>query len=163
VDVTVLRAAYRDLLAAAEKITEAGPLPEQVRADVDWTLAHVALSDRLLAAAARDVLAGLPVRVDNSSAMDPASIAKLISATSHAQRSDLVRRNADDLLAVIAMTPDETARTPIELHLVDRNGRTAATSRLPWSELVGLRATKHIPGHAARLAAWGGTAREPSA
>jgi hypothetical protein len=35
VNTSALRAAYRDLLAAAEKITEAVPLPEQVRADAD--------------------------------------------------------------------------------------------------------------------------------
>jgi hypothetical protein len=161
VNTSALRAAYRDLLAAAEKISETAPLPEQARADADWTLAHVALSDRLLAAVARDVLAGHPSRVDNRSAMDAASIAKLTATTSHAQRIDLVRRNADDLLTVIETTPNEAASTPVELHLVDRNGQETATSRLTWAEFVSLRATRHLPGHAARLASYAGTSEPP--
>ncbi|WP_165969859.1 hypothetical protein [Nonomuraea terrae] len=56
---TALRTAYDGLLAVAEAIG-AAPLTADVRSAVDWTLSHVALSDRLLAAAARDVLSGRP-------------------------------------------------------------------------------------------------------
>ncbi|MER6987878.1 hypothetical protein ABT337_03620 [Saccharopolyspora hirsuta] len=150
-DTAEIEAAYRDLLAAAEADTAA--LAAEARSAVDWTLSHIALSDRILAAAARDVLTGVPPVVDNSSAMDEAAIAALIASTSHRRRIDMVRRNAADLASVIRTIPNHAAATPVLLRLTNREGRTFPDQHLPWGDLVGLRATEHIPGHTARLAA----------
>ncbi|WP_159395480.1 hypothetical protein [Streptomyces albireticuli] len=46
------------------------------RATADWTLGHIALSDGMLAAVARDVLAGRPP-VSTTPAMEPAALARL--------------------------------------------------------------------------------------
>ncbi|MFI7612117.1 hypothetical protein ACIBP6_12935 [Nonomuraea terrae] len=160
---TALRTAYDGLLAVAEAIG-ATPLTADVRSAVDWTLSHVALSDRLLAAAARDVLSGRPVTVDNRDAMDEAAIASLTGSTTHAERVDLVRRHAAGLRALVEAMPDEAAATPVRIRLVGRDGRAHPDQRITWSELIRLRAEEHVPGHAARLRALaaGGVGQERS-
>ncbi|MGW2180410.1 hypothetical protein ACWCXX_20350 [Streptomyces sp. NPDC001732] len=150
-DTTGLDAAYRRLLTAAEAISDTRVLATDARSAVDWTLSHLALSDRILATAARDLLAGLPVVIDNRDAMDSTAIASLIASTTHARRIDLVRRNAADLVALITAIPEHTSAAPVRLHLVDRDGRQLPDQQLPWNGLIRLRATEHLPGHAARL------------
>ncbi|MFI6730572.1 hypothetical protein [Streptomyces atratus] len=143
--------AYRHLLAAAGAISVTTPLAADLRSDIDWTLSHIALSDRILAAAARDVLTGLPVIVDNRNAMDDTAIRSLVASTTHTQRVDLVSRNAADLGAVIRATPDHAADMPVKLHLVGRDGQPVPEQRLSWGDLLRLRATEHLPGHTERL------------
>jgi len=94
VDATEFDAAYQGLLTAAESIGDTASLAPDTRSAIDWTHGHFALSDRVLAAAARDVLAGLPPVVDNHDAMDNTTITALIASTTHLQRVKLVRRNA---------------------------------------------------------------------
>lgn len=77
----------------------------EARSGIDWTLSRIALSDRILAAAARDVLTGLSPVVDNREAMDNAAITALIASTTRIQRVDLVRRNAGDLSAALKTIP----------------------------------------------------------
>ena len=122
-DTTELDSAYRHLLTAAGAISDTVPLAADSRSDVDWTLSHIALGDRILAAAARDVLTGLPTIVDNREAMDENVISSLIASTTHTQRVDLVSRNAADLGAAIRENPDQAAAIPVTLLLVSRDGR----------------------------------------
>lgn len=150
---TALDAAYDQLLTAAEAISATSPLPADARQAIDWTLSHLALSDHILAAAARDVLTGRTVVVDNRAAMDGTAIASVIDSTTHAERCDLVRRNAADLTALNKAIPDEAATTPVRVRLVNRDGQPVPEQQLPWTDLVRLRATEHLPGHAARLRA----------
>ncbi len=152
-DTTELDAAYRTLLTTAASIADTGVLPQKARTAIDWTLTHIALSDRLLAATARDVLIGLAPVVDNRAAMDDAAVTTVIASTTHLERVELVRRNADDLVAALKAIPEHAAATPVLLRLVDRDVRPLPEQRLPWREVVRLRATEHIPGHTARIAA----------
>lgn len=55
-----LAAAYQRLIAAAQAISDDSPLDADQRADVDWTLCHVALSDQILTQAARQVRSDQP-------------------------------------------------------------------------------------------------------
>lgn len=150
---TELANAYDNLLAAAGAITESTPLTADERSDANWTLSHVALSDRLLAAAAREVLAGKSVLIDNFPAMDPATISSLIASTTHAQRIDAVRRNGAEFLELVGRTPEQAGETSVRLRIFGRDGRHVSDTQLPWGELIRLRARVHVPGHAARLAA----------
>ncbi|MEV6796603.1 hypothetical protein AB0M87_32640 [Streptomyces sp. NPDC051320] len=150
-DTTELDVAYRHLLTAAGAISDTTPLAVDSRSDINWTLSHIALSDRILAAAARDVLTGFPAIVDNRNAMDDTAINTLIASTTHTQRVQLVRRNAADLGAVIRAIPDHAAAMPVKLHLVSRDGQSVPEQRLPWSDLILLRATEHLPRHTERL------------
>jgi hypothetical protein len=149
-----LSRAYKELLAAAEAITDGGPLAEADRAQTDWLLAHIALSDRALADAARQVLAGQEGRIDNASAMSKTEIARVISATTHAERIDMVRRNAQELIDVLERTPDSAATASVRARLVDRAGEVVFDTDLAWGAVVRMRAVEHIPGHAATLASF---------
>ncbi|MFG1694212.1 hypothetical protein [Nonomuraea sp. NPDC049309] len=143
-DTTALEAAYTDLIAAARAIGE--PTPE-----ADWTLSHIALSDRMLATAARRLDANLPVTIDNRPAMDADAIAALIASTTHAERIDLVRRHGADLVAAIGELPEAAATVAVRLRLITRGGEPAPDQDLTWGDLVRLRVRDHLPGHAARL------------
>ncbi|MGW6555349.1 hypothetical protein ACWGBV_34420, partial [Streptomyces sp. NPDC055051] len=98
--------AYQELLDAAELITDTSPLGESDRAQIDWILAHIALSDRALAEAGRDVLAGRAARLDNERAMSKSEIGRILASTTHAERAELVRRNAMELVDLLALTPE---------------------------------------------------------
>ncbi|MFF4953277.1 hypothetical protein [Streptomyces chattanoogensis] len=150
-DTTELDTAYRHLLTAAGAISDTAPLAADSRSDIDWTLSHIALSDRILAAAARDVLTGLPATVDNREAMNETAISSLIASTTHTRRVDLVSRNAADLGAAIRAIPDQAAAIPVTLRLVSRDGQPLPEQRLPWGTLIRLRATEHLPGHTERI------------
>lgn len=152
-DTSALDDAYRRLLDVAESFHDTGSLPEADRSTVDWTLAHIALSDRILAATADAVRAGTPPVVDNRDAMDDATVTALIASTTHDQRVTLVRRNAAELAAATARIPDHLADTPVLVRLVGRDQRPVPEQRLAWRELILLRAGHHVPGHTARLAA----------
>lgn len=151
--------AYENLLDAAESITESTPLTPDERSDTDWTLSHVALSDRLLATAAREILAGESTLIDNFPAMDPAAISALIASTTHVQRIDAVRRNGAEFLELVGQTPEQAGETSVRLRIFDRDGRHSSDTQLPWGELIRLRAREHVPGHAARLAAFAAAAK----
>jgi hypothetical protein len=154
-DTTRLSTAYRGLVDAASALDE-DDLSAAPRADVDWTLAHVALSDEMLAAATERLLAGESVTVDNRTAMDETVIADLIARTSHAERVALVRRNGAAFMDLVRRMPAETARRPVRLRVYDRTGRQVADERMPWERIVRMRAEEHLPGHAARLASISG-------
>ncbi|SHF88422.1 hypothetical protein [Streptoalloteichus hindustanus] len=143
--------AYEGLLRVAADLTSAS-LDQQERADTDWTLCHVALSDRLLADAAREVLAGRPPLVDNLPAMEPSAISSLIRSTTHEERVDLVRRNGAEFVDLLARTPEKDEDTPVRLRVFGRDGQHVTDGEMTWGELVRLRAESHLPGHAARLA-----------
>ncbi len=55
-----LAAAYQHLFDAAQAISDTSPLDADQRADVDWTLCHIALSDRILSVTARQVRSDPP-------------------------------------------------------------------------------------------------------
>ncbi|MFF2775576.1 hypothetical protein ACFVU3_11770 [Streptomyces sp. NPDC058052] len=151
-----LLTAYRHLLEAAERITDTSPLAESDRAQIDWILAHIALSDRALAGAGRDVLAGRAARLDNAQAMSKSEIGRILGSTTHAERAELVRRNAMELIDLLARTPEEAAEATVRARLVDREGSVVFDQDLKWGDLVRVRAREHIPGHAATLRARGG-------
>ncbi|WP_055499852.1 hypothetical protein [Streptomyces albus] len=152
-DTSALDLAYRRLLTTAAALDDHSLTESPARDDTDWTLAHIALSDRLLAATARDVLTGAPAVVDNRAAMDDTAIGTLIASTTDAQRIGLVRGAADGLLAVIRTIPGHAAGRPVRLRLVNREGQPVPEQSMPWHRLVELRASTHIPGHTERLAA----------
>ncbi|MFF4652765.1 hypothetical protein [Streptomyces sp. NPDC001380] len=155
-DTTSLRTAYTGLLdaaAAAGAAAQAGrPTAEPPgEPGAERTLAHVALGDRLLAAAARRLLEGATPSVDNAPAVDPAAIDALTSSAGHDVLADLVRRNAAELLGLVERLPDDAALRLVRVRLVDGSGREAFSGEVPWGELLRVRAEEHLPGHADRL------------
>ncbi|MET9646253.1 hypothetical protein [Streptomyces syringium] len=152
-NITELADAYQKLIRAAEGITDSTPVTGTERADVDWRLAHITLSDRILASAARDILGGAEgVVVDNLPAMDAQAIAGFIASTTHLQRIDTMRRNAAELMDLLEQIPDAAGGTVVDLRIHDRDGRHVSDSQMAWSDLVGLRSAQNIPGHTDSLA-----------
>ena len=148
-----LATAYEYLLEIAESVGPDTPLTSGRRADLDWRLSHIALSDGIIATAARRHLDGAPAVVDNQAAMDHDRIATMISTTSHRERAEAVRCNAAALCDVLGSFDARAARSDVRLRVHNRAGEHVSDARMPWSELVELRAGRHIPGHAAQIAA----------
>ncbi|MFD9304493.1 hypothetical protein ACFWCB_17855 [Streptomyces sp. NPDC060048] len=146
--------AYQELLAAAECIADDSPLAESDRAQVDWTLAHIALSDRALAGAGRAVLASREARLDNAQAMSKSEIGRIICSTTHRERAEMVRRNAMELIDLLGLSPDEAAGATVRACLVNREGAVVFDDDLKWGDLIRMRAQEHIPGHTAALRSW---------
>jgi hypothetical protein len=154
-----LATAYEKLIAAAREVDERTTLPPDERTNVDWTLSHVSLSDELLSAGARNVIAGQLVHVNNRSAMSRDNIAALLARTTHADRIDLVRRNGAQFTSLVARVPEELAATPMRLTIYNSEEQLAAELDITWAELVRMRSEEHIPGHAARLASFAAKVR----
>ncbi|WJV46979.1 hypothetical protein [Streptomyces flavofungini] len=150
-DTTEFEAAYRDLLRLASSIPDTASYAAPARDDIDWTLSHIALSDPLLTEAARDIHHGRHAVVDNQDAMDQVVIAELIASTTHRQRVAIVRDHAHVLREALSAVPDQAADSPVLLRLFDRAGEPLPEQRMPWRDLIALRATTHIPGHTSRI------------
>jgi hypothetical protein len=151
-DVTALASVYDSLIAQAEAITDATPLPAATRADVDWRLCHIALADRIVATAVREQINGRSATVDNQPSMDPDRITKMIDTTTHAQRVDNVRRNWAELRSLLVACSSADAQARLTLRMHDRTGEYVSDSALTWSDLIKVRTDQHIPGHRDALA-----------
>lgn len=154
-----LAAAYQHLFDAAQAISDTSPLDPDQRADVDWTLCHIALSDRILSAAAGQVRSDRPqttgkLVVDNQPAMDPDAIAAMTASTTHHDRIAAVRQHAATLITELDQTPDQAAQAPLTLRFHDKTGQHVGDTDMTWADLIDLRTRQHIPAHATRLAGY---------
>lgn len=150
-ETTALEEAYAGLIAAALAAPTRHPAEPPGEHGTDWTLAHIALSDRLLASTAREVLVGVPPLLDNGPAMDPAAIKELTSSAGRHVLVELVRRNGAELVGLIGRIPVENRSVPVAVRLVGDTGEELFAGPVPWGEIVRMRAEEHIPGHTARL------------
>ncbi|MET8099371.1 MmgE/PrpD family protein [Streptomyces sp. NPDC005236] len=155
-ETAVLEEAYVGLIAAATAATSAmvghqASVPRPGDRDTDWTLAHIALSDRLLASTARQVLGGAEAGLDNGPAMDPKAIEELTSSVDRDVLIDLVRRNAAEFVGLVARMRQDQQATPVAVRLVGDEGEELFSGAVPWGEIVRMRAEDHIPGHTDRL------------
>ncbi|MGW2813272.1 MmgE/PrpD family protein [Streptomyces sp. NPDC001415] len=151
-DTAGLEAAYDGLFRAASQSRLGAAVDGAARGDVDRTLAHLALSDRLLAGVARQVLDGARAPVlDNAAATDPAAIDALVMAADRAVLAELVRRNAAEFVGLLARTPDRRQTADVRVRLVNEAGEELFSGSVPWGEIVRMRAEEQLPGHAARI------------
>ncbi len=147
-DITKLKRAYLDLLEAADAVgLRAEKLSPALRAEIDWRLCHVALSDKILVAAVESTRLGQPAVVDNKPAMDAAAIAGLVARTDHNQRISMVSERANSFIASCASLTQEQANAMVQLIVYDRNGQLVSAVQLSWLDLVQIRAERHIPAH----------------
>ncbi|MEU3558223.1 hypothetical protein [Streptomyces fragilis] len=153
-DTKELFRAYKELFAAAEHIADDPLLVGADRTQVDWTLAHIALSDRALVDVGHAVLSGEDAVLDNAQAMSKSEIGRVISSTSYGERVEMVRRNAAALIDVLDISPEETSDATVRARLVDREGKVVFDEDLKWGDVICMRATEHLPGHTAALRCW---------
>ncbi|MFC9244747.1 MmgE/PrpD family protein [Streptomyces sp. NPDC057136] len=152
-ETAVLEAAYAGLIAAAtDALGHEDPPPVQPgEHSADWTLAHIALSDRLLASTARQVLGSRAAGLDNGPAMEPKAVEELTSSVGRDVLVELVRRNAAELVGIVAQIPYENQSAPVAVRLVSDKGEELFAGTVPWGEIVRMRAEDHLPGHTALL------------
>lgn len=152
-ETAVLEEAYVGLIAAATAaaVGHQVSVPPAGERGVDWTLAHIALSDRLLASTARQVLGGVAAGLDNGPAMDPKAIEELTSSVDRDILVELVRRNAAEFVGLVARMSQDQQATPVTVRLVGDAGEELFSGAVPWGEIVRMRAEEHIPGHTGRL------------
>ncbi|MFD8738248.1 MmgE/PrpD family protein [Streptomyces sp. NPDC059618] len=165
-ETSVLEEAYAGLITAAtgaalggresaaggrESAGGSGESPLPGERGTDWTLAHIALSDRLLSSTARQVLGGAEAGLDNGPAMDPKAIEELTSTVDRDVLVELVRRNAAEFVGLVARIRQDQQATPVAVRLVGDEGQELFSGAVPWGEIVRMRAEDHIPGHTERL------------
>lgn len=152
-----LEAAYAFRTVAAEAVGEAWEkLGPDARAAAGRALAGAVLADRVLAAAARNVLAGLPAAIDCQAAVDEAAVSALCGSTSYRERIGLLRTGAGRLVAAVTSTPDGLGAAPVALRLLDGTGRPLPVRDLPWRDAVRVAVTDLIPRSTSRLASLAG-------
>lgn len=148
-DVTALESAYRQFLDAAAGLRD-GASPEG-----EWSselvLAHVIVSDRMIAETAACVLAGGQPRFDNR-ASQSAPYLEVVARAAGGWDGLLagVRQAADELMAVARLLEPEHTRVTVPTFVVDHD-RVLIDSPAPLEQLVMIPAMIHLPGHADQL------------
>ena len=148
-DVTILESAYDQFLDAARGL-RAGKPP-----DGEWppelVLAHVIVSDRMIALAAARVLAGGEPRFDNrASQFSPYLDAIVRVAGGWDGLLAGVRQAGNELMATVALIEPDHARVAVPTLVVDHD-RILIDGPAPLEQLVMIPATIHLPGHAEQL------------
>lgn len=156
-DTTTLEAAYRDLLAVA-RTGGFRPPADSAGWPAELRLAQVAATDRLLAAATAEVLAGAQARYDHR----PATRTDYLSEIGRAAGGfdglvETVRRCGLELVLLARRLGDREAATPVPTRIFESGTGDAAAVRvdgpLPWAGVLNTHAEVHLPEHAAALQA----------
>src|SRR5215472_9192103 len=147
-DVAALRAAYDRFIDAAGELRGTSP-------EGEWTpelvLAHVIVSDRMIAETAALVLSGSEPRFDNrASQYGPYLEAVAAAAGSWDGLLAGVRQAGEELVAIAARIEPEHARVMVPSYVVDHD-RVVIDGPFPLEQLVMVPAMLHLSGHAEQL------------
>jgi len=153
-DVTALEAAYDQFLEVARGSRD-GISPEG-----EWhpqlVLAHVIVSDRMIAETAARVLAGGQPRFDNR-ASQYAPYLEAIARVADSWDALLagVQQAANELMATVALIEPEHARVTVPTFVMDHE-HIVIDGPAPLEQLVMVPAMIHLPGHAEQLKSYSG-------
>lgn len=148
-DTNELEKAYRELLDVGRQGGFGAPPEGEWGAEM--VLAHVAVNDRLLAAATAAVLDGRPAPYDNTaSASEPLLEALAQAAGDWDGLLAEVRRCGLALVALTRQLDDAQAATPVETRIID-GGQVRVEAPLPWSGVLVTHAQVHLLEHAEQL------------
>jgi hypothetical protein len=153
-DVTALRSAYDRFIDAARdlrgaEVPDGEWSPEQV-------LAHLIVTDRMIAATAGQVLAYGEARFDSRATQSVPYLEAVVAvAGSWDGLLAEVRRGADELLAVAARIEPEHARVMVPSYVVD-HGHAIVDGPAPLEQLLMVPAVMHLSGHADQLKSYVG-------
>lgn len=149
-DTTALEAAYRELL----EVARAGgfrPPADTAAWPAELRLAHVAATDRLLAAATAEVLAGAQTSYDNRPATRAAYLSEIgRAAGGFGGLVETVRRCGLELVLLARRLGEREAATPVATRIFDGDV-VRVDAPLPWSGVLNTHAEVHLPAHAAAL------------
>jgi hypothetical protein len=153
-DVTALESAYHQFLDVARGLSDGTP-PEG-----EWppelVLAHVIVSDRMIAETAARVLAGGQPRFDNR-ASQSAPYLEVIARVAGGWNGLLagVRVAGNELMATVALIEPEHARVTVPTFVMDHE-HILIDGPAPLEQLVMIPAMIHLPGHAEQLKSYTG-------
>jgi hypothetical protein len=148
-DVSALQSAYDRFIDTARELGGTSA-PEG-----EWTpelvLAHVIVSDRMIAATVAQVLSGCEPRFDNRASQ---SVPYLEAVAAAAGDWDgllaSVRQAGDELMRVAARIEPEHARVMVPTHVVDHE-HVVIDGPAPLEQLVMVPANIHLSGHFEQL------------
>jgi len=152
-DTQALRNAYDEFHATAA-MSHAAP------ADGGWSaelvVAHIALTDALLAATARALLDGRPAAYDNAAASFGPNLQRYVDAIADRdQQLADARRRSQERCALAEELDDATAATAVHVRVID--GATVTVDQpLPFATALHVHATIHLPTHTNDLMALAG-------
>ena len=153
-DVTALESAYDQFLDVARGVRDSTP-PEGEWAP-DLVLAHVIVSDRLIAETAALVLAGGQPRFDNRASQSAPyleAIARVAGGWDGLLAS--VRQAGNELMATVALIEPEHARFMVPTFVMDHE-HIVIDGLAPLEQLAMIPAMIHLPGHAEQLKSYPG-------
>jgi hypothetical protein len=145
-EIAKLKDTYDDLVAVASDGQFRSP------SDTEWPaeriLAHVIVVNRLVAAAAAELLTGRTPVLDNHPAQSAAYLDAIYSAAgSWAELVREVDRSSREVLALAAQLRDEHLAAVISANLVD-GGKVVVNGPVPFGMILG---AGHAGGHAEQL------------
>jgi hypothetical protein len=148
-DVTALESAYDQFLDVARGLRDGTPPKGEWPPEL--VLAHVIVSDRMIAETAALVLAGGQPRFDNR-ASQHAPYLEAIARVAGSWDALLagVRQAGNELMATAAMIEPEHARVTVPTVVVDHE-HILIDGPAPLEQLVMVPAMIHLPGHAEQL------------
>ena len=153
-DITALESAYDQFLDVAHALGDGTPpegewSPEQV-------LAHVIVSDRMIAETAARVLAGGQPRFDNRASQSAPyldAVARVAGSWDGLLAG--VRQAGNELMATVALIEPEHARVTVPTFVMDHE-RILIDGPAPLEQLVMIPAMIHLAGHAEQLKSYSG-------
>jgi hypothetical protein len=148
-DTHALRRAYADFLHSARH-KPLGPA-DHPGWSAEMVLAHIIVSDRLIAQAAARSMAGMPAAFDNlASQSEPYLQAILEAAGSWDALLQEVEHTGNELIALTQRMTDQQAATPIAATITSDN--TVVLDRtIPLAALVQVPAQAHLGMHKQQL------------
>jgi hypothetical protein len=153
-DVTALESAYDRFLDVARG--SRGGTPPEGEWPPELVLAHVIVSDRMIAETAARVLAGGQPRFDNR-ASQSAPYLEAIARVAGGWDGLLagVRQAGDELMATVGLIEPEHARVTVPTFVMDHE-HILLDGPAPLEQLVMIPAMIHLPGHAEQLKSYTG-------
>lgn len=151
-DTEELESAYRRLLAVAR---EGGfrPPADTATWPAELVLAHVVVTDRLLAATTAEVLAGGSPRYDNAAASRADYLTEVGRAADDWDGLVATARQCGLELVLVARRLDEAqAATPVPTRIVDGDEVRVDTA-MPWAGVLATHAEVGLPALAEQLVA----------
>ncbi len=153
-DTTELEAAYRALLDVARAGGFAAPAEEDGWS-AELLLAAVVATDRLLAAATAEVLAGAPTRYDNGPATREPYLRAIARAAGDLDGLVAEARRCGLELVLLARELGDAATTPVDVRLLDGD-EVRLAAPMPWSGMLATHAEVHLRERCEALAALSG-------
>lgn len=149
-EIEALRAAYRAFYAEARTGGFGAP------PDREWTaaqiVAHVALTDAVMASVCRNLIARREANFDNAAVQDPANLDGFAAGRPLDAVIDEAERASEDFVLLVARLDDDQLATEVHCHLTD-NGEVRLDAPVPWGRLTRqVQVAMHLPSHTEQLA-----------